>query len=254
MRTRPIFHSSDAAIRGHVFCSFLALALQKHLDDLLRQAGITPEWKDLLRDLDRLPQVRIRHRGADWLVRTDASPAVAALFKRAHIALPPRAHQARTPAASPAQIRPENAAVAPGVVPRQLEFRQNANNNQLLAKIQVFKSGLSDPRRRAPIPGQQVADPPGGMIGQARQHVGKPGLRIDVVELGGLDQGVDGGGAAAAFVRAGEGPVVAADRDAAQGPLGGVVGHAQAAIVEEASERRPALEAVVDRLGGVALR
>src|ERR1700730_16464238 len=25
MRTRPIFHSSDAAIRGHVFCSFLAL-------------------------------------------------------------------------------------------------------------------------------------------------------------------------------------------------------------------------------------
>ena len=34
MRTRPIFHSSDAAIRGHVFCSFLALAVQKHLDDL----------------------------------------------------------------------------------------------------------------------------------------------------------------------------------------------------------------------------
>jgi hypothetical protein len=28
MRTRPIFHSSDAAIRGHVFCSFLALAMQ----------------------------------------------------------------------------------------------------------------------------------------------------------------------------------------------------------------------------------
>src|SRR4029077_19761613 len=32
MHTRPIFHSSDAAIRGHVFCSFLALSLQKHLD------------------------------------------------------------------------------------------------------------------------------------------------------------------------------------------------------------------------------
>src|SRR5215216_4814454 len=27
MRTRPIYHSSDAAIRGHVFCSFLALIL-----------------------------------------------------------------------------------------------------------------------------------------------------------------------------------------------------------------------------------
>jgi len=97
MRTRPIFHSSDAAIRGHVFCSFLALAMQKHLDDLLRQAGLVPEWKDLLRDLDRLAQVRIRHRGADWLVRTDAAPHVTMLFKTAHIALPPRAHQARPP-------------------------------------------------------------------------------------------------------------------------------------------------------------
>ena len=27
--TRPIFHSFDAAIRGHVFCSFLALVLAK---------------------------------------------------------------------------------------------------------------------------------------------------------------------------------------------------------------------------------
>ena len=97
MRTRPIFHSSDAAIRGHVFCSFLALAMQKHLDDLLRQTGLVPEWKDLLRDLDRLAQARIRHRGADWLVRTDAAPAVTMLFKSARIALPPRAHHARPP-------------------------------------------------------------------------------------------------------------------------------------------------------------
>jgi hypothetical protein len=103
MRTRPIFHSSDAAIRGHVFCSFLALAMQKHLHDLLREAGLVPEWKDLLRDLDRLAEVRIRHCGADWLVRTDAAPAVAALFRAAHIALPPRACHARPP---PAQSKP----------------------------------------------------------------------------------------------------------------------------------------------------
>jgi transposase len=104
MRTRPIFHSSDAAIRGHVFCSFLALAIEKHLDDLLRQAGLVPEWKDLLRDLDRLAEVRIRHRGADWMVRTDAAPPVAALFRAAHIALPPRAQKARPP--PPAKSKP----------------------------------------------------------------------------------------------------------------------------------------------------
>ena len=93
MRTRPIFHSSDAAIRGHVFCSFLALTMQKYLEDLSREAGVVLEWKTLLRDLDRLQQLRIRHRDNDWLVRTDAAKPIAALFRHAHIALPPRARQ-----------------------------------------------------------------------------------------------------------------------------------------------------------------
>jgi transposase len=97
LRTRPIFHSSDAAIRGHVFCSFLALAMQKCLEDLSREAGIVPEWKTLLRDLDRLQHVRIRHRGNDWLVRTDVSKPIADLFRHAHIALPPRARQMAPP-------------------------------------------------------------------------------------------------------------------------------------------------------------
>jgi hypothetical protein len=101
MRTRPIFHSSDAAIRGHVFCSFLALSMQKHLDDLTREAGVTPEGRQLLRDLDRLQQVRLAHRGVDWLVRTDVAPNVAALFRAAHIALPPRARQLASAKAAP---------------------------------------------------------------------------------------------------------------------------------------------------------
>jgi hypothetical protein len=97
MRTRPIFHSSDAAIRGHVFCSFLALVMQKCLEDLSREAGGAPEWKTLLRDLDRLQHVRIRYRNNDWLVRTDVSKSIADLFCHAHIALPPRAKQMAPP-------------------------------------------------------------------------------------------------------------------------------------------------------------
>jgi len=97
MRTRPIFHSSDAAIRGHVFCSFLALAMQKYLDDLSIEAGVTPQWKELLRDLDRLQQVRLQYRGADWMVRTDAASIITALFRHAHVALPPRARQTAPP-------------------------------------------------------------------------------------------------------------------------------------------------------------
>jgi transposase len=37
--TRPIFHKRDATIRGHVFCSFLALVLRKELDRHLSHAG-----------------------------------------------------------------------------------------------------------------------------------------------------------------------------------------------------------------------
>ena len=125
MRTRPIFHSSDAAIRGHVFCSFLALAMQKHLEDLMREAKIAPEWKELLRDLDRLQQIRIQHRGADWLVRTDAAPSVTALFRAAHVALPPRARQTAPPKpqAPPALAkkrrgRPKRGATPPQISPQ----------------------------------------------------------------------------------------------------------------------------------------
>ena len=66
MRTRPIYHSSDAAIRVHVFCSFLALVLRKELDRRCRQAGFALEWGDVLRDLDRLQRATIEHAGDTW--------------------------------------------------------------------------------------------------------------------------------------------------------------------------------------------
>jgi len=95
--TRPIFHSSDAAIRGHVFCTFLALLLQKRLNDLTSDAGSRVEWRTLLRELDQLSQARMLSSDKDWLIRTDATPDVAAIFRQAHIALPPRARQTLPP-------------------------------------------------------------------------------------------------------------------------------------------------------------
>jgi hypothetical protein len=71
--------------------------MQKYLDDLSIEAGVAPEWKELLRDLDRLQQVRLQYRGADWLVRTDAAPTITTLFRQAHVALPPRARQTAPP-------------------------------------------------------------------------------------------------------------------------------------------------------------
>jgi hypothetical protein len=94
MRTRPIYHSSDAAIRGHVFCSFLALVLRKELDERCRAAGLRPEWSDVLRDLDRLQEVAISKDGRQMILRTPATGVIGPLFKAARIALPPNVREA----------------------------------------------------------------------------------------------------------------------------------------------------------------
>src|SRR5215211_683164 len=97
MRTRPIYHSSDAAIRGHVFCSFLALILRKELDERCRRVGFRPEWGDVLRDLDRLQEVAITQDGREMTLRTPATGVIGPLFKAARIALPPNVRDASAP-------------------------------------------------------------------------------------------------------------------------------------------------------------
>src|SRR4051812_6328930 len=94
MRTRPIYHSSDAAIRGHVFCSFLALILRKELDERCRNAGFRPEWGDVLRDLDRLQEMTISQDGRQMTLRTPATGTIGPLFKAARMALPPNVRDA----------------------------------------------------------------------------------------------------------------------------------------------------------------
>ena len=89
LRTRPIHHSSDAAIRGHVFCSFLALVLRKELDARCRKTGFRPEWGDVLRDLDRLQEVALAKDGQQIRLRTPATGTVGPLFKAVGISLPP---------------------------------------------------------------------------------------------------------------------------------------------------------------------
>lgn len=89
LRTRPIYHSADAAIRGHVFCSFLALVLQKELADRCRAAGLDVEWADLIRDLDRLQEATIEQDGKRVVTRTAVVGQIGRVFQVAGIALPP---------------------------------------------------------------------------------------------------------------------------------------------------------------------
>jgi hypothetical protein len=121
------------------------------------------------------------------------------------------------------------------------------------AECSICSGGLSGELLVLPLPGQEFVDAFGRVVGQSREHVGEPSLLIDLVELRGRNQGVDDRRPPAAFIGAGECPVLAADRNRTNFPLGSVVGHAQPAIIEKAGEPGSALEAVVDRPGGLAV-
>src|SRR5437762_69202 len=89
LATRPIYHSSDMAIRGHVFCSFLALLLVKELEDRLHRRNIAAEWDDILRDLDRLQEIELEQDGKRFLMRTPTTGVAGKLFQAVGVALPP---------------------------------------------------------------------------------------------------------------------------------------------------------------------
>src|SRR5450631_3780614 len=89
------------------------------------------------------------------------------------------------------------------------------------------------------------------MLGDASQDIGEPSLRINIVHFGGNDEAVHHRGALAAAIRAAEQPRLPTQSDATHASLGGIVGQADATIVEEARERGPTLEHVVHGLGDV---
>ena len=93
LETRPIYHQSDAAIAGHLFCSFLALLLRKELDERLAAADLSAEWGDVVRDLDRVEQVSVEQAGKRFLLRLQAPGCAGGVFKAVGVALPPLVQQ-----------------------------------------------------------------------------------------------------------------------------------------------------------------
>lgn len=89
LETRPIFHQRDDTIRGHVFCSFLALVLRKELEDRLAAHGFKFEWGDALRDLDRLQEIELDQDGKRFCLRTPVTGVAGKLFQAVGVALPP---------------------------------------------------------------------------------------------------------------------------------------------------------------------
>jgi len=89
LETRPVYHQKDENIRGHVFCSFLALVLRKELDRRLQEAGCNFEWADIKQDLKALQEVQIQDNGKSLALRTECLGTCGKVFKAVGVALPP---------------------------------------------------------------------------------------------------------------------------------------------------------------------
>ncbi len=89
LETRPVYHQRDENIRGHVFCSFLALVLRKELERRLNQAGHLFEWSDIKQDLKALQQVTIEEDGKHFAIRSECKGHCGKIFQAVKVAVPP---------------------------------------------------------------------------------------------------------------------------------------------------------------------
>jgi hypothetical protein len=89
LQTRPIYHKRDETIRGHVFCSFLALSLMKELEGRLCAKGLDLEWADVLRDLEALRVTRLQSGAATCELRSAPQGVAGKVLAATGVALGP---------------------------------------------------------------------------------------------------------------------------------------------------------------------
>jgi hypothetical protein len=89
LETRPVFHKYDRTIRGHVFCSFLALVLRRALQERLEAKGFDLEWDDTLLSLDGLTETEVSHNGKQFILRSAPTQTCTRIFQAVGVALPP---------------------------------------------------------------------------------------------------------------------------------------------------------------------
>ena len=89
LETRPIYHKRDETIRGHVFCSFLALVIRQELQRRLDERGWTLEWADIVHDLDHFAETTITVDDKSYVIRSEIKGTLGKVFQAAGVAIPP---------------------------------------------------------------------------------------------------------------------------------------------------------------------
>jgi hypothetical protein len=89
LESRPIYHQWDATIKGHVFCSFLALVLMHELKRRMALRGYHEEWDVVRRDLESLCEVEVSDGGDRYLLRTALQGVTGKVLQAVGVAVPP---------------------------------------------------------------------------------------------------------------------------------------------------------------------
>ena len=89
LETRPIYHKCNETIRGHVFCSFLALLLKTELERRMKFANLQCEWAQVVRGLEALQQVEATFQDKRFLLRSQLGAEASAALRATGVAAPP---------------------------------------------------------------------------------------------------------------------------------------------------------------------
>ena len=89
MDTRPIYHRCNETIRGHVFCSFLALLLKTELERRMKFADLRCEWAQVIRGLEALQQVEATFQDKRFVLRSQLTSEASAALRATGVAAPP---------------------------------------------------------------------------------------------------------------------------------------------------------------------
>lgn len=89
LQTRPVYHKCDDTIKGHIFCSFLALLLRHELISSLEKKKLKLEWSDIIRDLEALEEVEVKHNNQHYLLRLPLQGVCGKVLQAIGVAVPP---------------------------------------------------------------------------------------------------------------------------------------------------------------------
>lgn len=87
---RPIYHWTEARVRGHIMVCFLAFVLETALRKKLKEAGTEEAYPHILHDLQQLKAVQITIDGETYLIRTELLGKAFDAFKAVGLRPPAR--------------------------------------------------------------------------------------------------------------------------------------------------------------------